>query len=219
MKMPLLLIALVFSAGAQAEDLSKVEAQIRGAWSQITSLSARLEMESVMVVRDENLVVEGNGLLQYKRTEAGERFHQSMTAEMPPPLAMKAEFETIFDGEFIYSTRRFQNQVETSKESPNLETGALPPGGGWLFTTLAEAVDLTRLEDETLDGVLVFVLEGTPKADRESGFARIRVCIDKDLGLQRQLELFDSEGNVLVSMRYLDVKIGAPVADSLFERD
>ncbi|MBI2425042.1 MAG: hypothetical protein HYV27_19610 [Candidatus Hydrogenedentes bacterium] len=198
-------------------DVDKVEAQVRAAWGQITSLSATLEMESVMVVQNENLVIEGDGKLQYKRIEAGERFHQAMTATLPPPIELKAEFETVFNGEFVFNTRRFQNQVETTKEKPNLQSGALPPGGGWLFATLKETLNLKRLPDETMEDVRVFVLEGAPKEGVDSAFKKVRVRIDKDLGIQRQLELFDADGLALVNLRYLDVKLGVAVEDSLFE--
>lgn len=86
-----------------------------------------------------------------------------------------------------------------------------------LFTIYEEGFDYQFIEEKTVDGVPVYIIDLIPD-DEEIEYTKIRIQIDKNRMLIRQAEMIGREGNnyiVLVE----DLKTNVPATAAAFEFD
>lgn len=201
-------------AGANA-SLEEVEGKISNAWDQLKSLTGTVSIEAVLPIGETRITVSGGGTLEYLKSGDKPMYRQDLSAKTPEPLNLEGKVSTLFDGTDFYLSTSMLGREESTKTSPDLARGAVPPGGGMLLDAVKTQLDLKVLPDAVLDEKPVFVLEGTPKAS-DLPFTKALLTIDKGTGVLRKLELFESAGVVAATINVTDVTINAPLPAANF---
>lgn len=220
---PLLLgLLTLFAAHAEAqESLRAVERKIQGAWEAVSTLVATVKMETLMPAGAKEVMATGEGRLEYMKAEPRAKYRQRMDLEVPAPLSLKASFEFLFDGEFLYLINEIMDQKTIAKsDAPDFENGALPPGGKELLDALRAKLDLSLQPESEVGGHKTYVIEGKRhKADAADPVQRALFYIDKENGIQRRAEFFTADGKLNTSISYEDFRLNIPVDQSRFIYD
>ncbi|MBI2435396.1 MAG: hypothetical protein HYV26_21285 [Candidatus Hydrogenedentes bacterium] len=202
------------AGGANAQDsLRAVEKKIQAAWEQVSTLVASVKMESHLPVGEDDVVAQGEGQLEYLKAEPKAKYRQQMKISIPPPLSMEAGFEFLFDGEALYLMNEVMGQMTIAKaDAPDLEKGALPPGGGPLLDALKSEMQLSVLPEMDVDGRSAYVLEGKRRrGDPHDPVQRAVFYIDKENGIQRRVEFFSADGALNTRIDYSGFKLNIPI--------
>jgi outer membrane lipoprotein-sorting protein len=136
-------------------------------------------------------------------------------------MRMRASFEFLFDGQFLYLVNEMMDQVTIAKtDAPDFEKGALPPGGKQLLDALRTEMDLGPHPDAEIDGRSMIVIEGRRRArDLADPVQRALFYIDKDNGIQRRAEFFTADGTLNTRINYENFKLNLPLSEQRFVYD
>ncbi len=213
-----LLAGLCLSSMALAaeETLESVEAKAAEAWAKCKSLTADIDVTADIPLGKTRLNLSGTGTLACLKEDGKEKFRQEFTAKMPEPMTMEAKIDALFDGTDFYATTEIFNKKNTEKSKPSLDQGAIPPGGGALFSSLKEELDLTLMPDEEVDGSACYVIEGTLKEKADSiPFSKAAIYIDKEIGVQRKIALFEND-TVAATFLFKNIKTDVDIPAATF---
>lgn len=82
---------------------------------------------------------------------------------------------------------------------------------------LEKEFDLKRLPNARIEGATVFLLEGTPKPNgAPAPFVRMLASVDEATGILRELQLFESEGVVTVTITQGKIDINPDLSKETF---
>lgn len=203
MKKLVILMTVVFcwSAGLARQDekakgiLEKVTSTTRG----YSTISASFNY--VLENKAEGIHEENKGKILMK----GDQFHLDLSQ-----LGM----EIFNNGKTVWTYMKDASEV-TIAEADDEMNETMDPSK--LFTIYEEGFDYQFIEEKTIEGIPVYVIDLIPD-NEEIEYTKIRIQIDKNRMLIRQAEMIGREGNnyiVLVE----DLKTDVPATAADFEFD
>jgi outer membrane lipoprotein-sorting protein len=208
---------------ATAEDprLAEVEAACIKAWGEPKSMTANIEIEMNLTMPGISMTGEGSGWVKMMREgeliKSRAEFTQNMTQKMGDnEQKMQSKTTTVSDGKYAYSLSENNGQKMCVKVDATKNQTQEPEE---MFKTLREQYVLKVLPDEKMDGVDVYVIEGTNKPGTPANpmMSKIMIRIGKKHGMIVQQQMINNEGKPVQSMRYKDIQFDVPVDKSNFE--
>ena len=122
--------------------------------------------------------------------------------------------DTYSDGSDVWTYMVDAGEVTVSSIDEDSEELMNP---STIFTIYEEGFDFEYIEEATIDGKSVYVIDLIPTTD-EIEFERIRIQIDKQRMLIKKAEMFSEEGNCYI-INVTDFKTDVSVDDSSFVFD
>jgi len=218
-----LIVALLFTLSLAGfpigapEPLESVEAKVRQAWDKIHALSGVIGIEATLPIGEGRLPVHGSGTVDFLRDAGKNKYREQITVKTPEPMTLEAGVDVIFDGVVLYVTTEFMGKKDTSQSAPDLFKGAVPPGGGPLLEAMKSKCTLTVKPDALVDGKPCWTLEARLKEPiAEAPVQKGIVYFDKETGLARKMEVYESDTVVLGTATVSNVKVNPELSPRLF---
>jgi outer membrane lipoprotein-sorting protein len=200
-----------------AENLDAAASSIRAAFDKHNTLKAQIGIAASLPIGTQRIAINGEGLLFYAKRDGAAKYRQQLTLQMPDPLRMEVGLQAVYDGSRLQVSQQILGQTQTNDRNNALAQGAFPPGGGLLMDLLEKEFDLKRLPDARIEGESVFVLEGMPKPNgAPAPYVRMLASVDQATGVLRELQLFESDGVVTVTITQGKIELNPDLSKETF---
>lgn len=136
---------------------------------------------------------------------AGNKYHLNI-----PSLGM----EMYTDGKTVWTYMKDANEVTVAEADDEMSDQLAPSK---LFTIYEHGFSYQFVEDKTVDGKAVYVIDLFPE-NKEIEYSKIRIQIDKESLLIKRAEMVGKEGNNYI-VQVEDLKTDVPTKDSDFVFD
>ncbi len=194
----LTLIAAALPVAADDAALQEAIDAARAAFDAHDKVRAGLSLDARIPMGANRVTMFGSGTVAYQKD--GNRYLQILNLKMPEPYQMEADVRVLSNGTQVWITRRLMGTDTVEQKSPDLLTGAVPPGGALLFDLISEDLDLKRLPDTEAGGKSAYAFEGVPKTGTALQFTKAEFEVDQETGLLREARLYESEGALTVRL-------------------
>ncbi|KOH44338.1 LolA family protein [Sunxiuqinia dokdonensis] len=197
----LMVVVLCWTMGMAQQDekakgiLEQVTSTTRG----YSTISASFKY--VMENKAEGILEENNGKILMK----GNQFHLDLSQ-----LGM----EVFNNGQTVWTYMKDAGEVTVAEADDEMNEMMDPSK---LFTIYEEGFDYQFVEEKTIDGTPVYVIDLIPE-DQQIEYSRIRIQVDKNRMLIRQADMIGHEGsNYIVVVEDLKTNVPASAADFEFD--
>jgi hypothetical protein len=199
---------------ARAQDAEAIEAGIRAAWAETSSVVAALALDATVI----EMPVTGVGEVRVLKQEGKTYYDQDIQLEFPAPMGVDASVHTLYDGTALFVVNTMLGHAEAFQTRPAISTAPPPPDAVMLLDAVKERYTLSAAQGEDVDARETVWLEGqrTAKSERVE---RIRMGFDKQTGFPLHIELHSPDVPEPVVMRHtaLRVSAGLDASDFVFE--
>lgn len=214
-----LIVLLSSTPAAPGITLDAAETHVRDAWGKVHALRAEIASKSLLHVGPDRVESANTGTLEYLKDGPREKYRIAVRLKggLGEKLT-KRPIETLCDGLNLYRISHVAGKPLVQQVEGNLLEQNTPPGGAKLIGLLHAQCELNSVCEEQLDGTPVFVFEGVPKSEGSAnkGVAKIRVYVDKALGLQRKAVFYNDGGEETSSVTLSSVTLNPELSKELF---
>ena len=191
-----MLLCWTIGFSQQDEKAKEILEKVTQATQGYSSIQASFNY--VMENKEEGIHEENKGSILLK----GDQFHLSL-----PLLGL----EMFNNGETVWTYMKDANEV-TVAEADDEMNELMDPSK--LFTIYEQGFDYKFIEEKTVAGVPVYVIDLFPEND-EIEYSKIRIQIEKQRLLIKKAEMIGREGNNYI-VQVEDLKTNVPAGDSDF---
>lgn len=176
---------------------NQMEAGGRFLWRDSREMRMEMEMSSAAGAQQIVMVMGQDGLMWQDMTVGGQR------------RVMKIDMNQLPAGAMMRMNQNPADQMDPRKQLEQMEKN----------------FDLALVGEDELEGVAVYVIDGTPKTESDNPqlkviaeqMGRQRIYLGQEDGFARKIETYAKDGQTLVmSMQFKNLKFNEELADSLF---